>query len=163
LRDKRGGDSKDAFVFVLEPYQLQKEIKADPAVVPVKQRWKDYVEKHPTYGHDEDEWESAWLPDDKEGRDELDIPPVPVLLEFPHITRRVAAQRSRLMLFGIEPAWLSNQVAAEHQRLETITIEAGSIASIRVELRESGITESVAFPDLDGLGREVDQLWRDWK
>ena len=33
--------------------------------------------------------------------------------------------------------------------------------SIKQQLREAGITESVIFPDLDGLGREMDQLWED--
>jgi len=26
-------------------------------------------------------------------------------------------------------------------------------------LREAGVTESVVYPDLDGLGRELKQLW----
>jgi hypothetical protein len=162
LRNK-AENTGDAFVYVLEPDQLQEEIKALSEILIVKKEWSDYVKRHPAYGHDDDEWEWAWLPDDKEGRDEVHIPPMPLLLKFPHITRRVAAQRSHFILFGTEPAWLSDQLAKKHQRLETITIEANSVASIRVELRESGVTESVVFPDLDGLGREVDQLWRERK
>jgi len=44
-----------------------------------------------------DEWEFAYLPADKEEREGLPIPPLPLVLDFPHITRRVAAQRSRFV------------------------------------------------------------------
>jgi len=37
------------------------------------------------------------------------------------------------------------------------------ISKIRVDLRQSGVTESVVFPDLDGLGREIKQVWGDRK
>jgi hypothetical protein len=36
-------------------------------------------------------------------------------------------------------------------------------AMMRIELRECGVTESVIFPDLDGLGREIKQVWEDRK
>jgi hypothetical protein len=32
---------------------------------------------------------------------------------------------------------------------------------MRQELRGCGVTESVIYPDLDGLGREMRQLWDD--
>jgi hypothetical protein len=99
------------------------------------------------------------LPDDEEGRKELEIPPMPLLLEFPHITRRVAAQRSRFMIFGTEPAWLAQKLESDYPLLAVIKIKAETIPAMKVELRESGVTESVVFPDLDGLGREVTQLW----
>jgi len=54
---------------------------------------------------------------------------------------------------------LSERLSKRHPRLETITINGSAIPSIKAELRECGITESVVFPDLDGLGREVNQLW----
>jgi len=34
-------------------------------------------------------------------------------------------------------------------------------SQMRQELRDCGITESVIYPDLDGLGREMKQLWAD--
>jgi hypothetical protein len=30
---------------------------------------------------------------------------------------------------------------------------------MRIELRDCGVTESVIFPDLDGLGRKIKQIW----
>jgi hypothetical protein len=87
---------------------------------------------------------------------------VPLLLDFPHITRRVAAQRSRFMVFGTKPSWLFAELE-KADSLKLITIEPGSIFKIRIELRESGVAESVIFPDLDGLEREMNQLWEDRK
>ena len=38
-----------------------------------------------------------------------------------------------------------------------------NIFKMRCELRDAGITESVIYPDLDGLGREIKQTWEDRK
>ncbi len=77
-----------------------------------KENWEKYIGKHLsfTYGEDRaDEWEFAYLPADKEEREELSIPKLPLVLDFPHITRRVAAQRSRFVLFGEDPFWLEKE------------------------------------------------------
>jgi hypothetical protein len=44
-------------------------------------------------------------------------------------------------------------------RIKVIRIEKESVAEMRVALRDAGVTESVIYPDLDGLGRELKQLW----
>jgi len=161
--DKAQHNANDAFVYVLEPQRLQDQVKALPEIEVTKQQWKVYAEKHPSEQFSEEEWERAYLPADEEDLNELKIPNVPLLLKFPHITRRVAAQRSRLMVFGTDPSWLSDEFVKPDSAIKVITIEATSIPTIRIELRESGITESVIFPDLDGLGREMAQLWEDRK
>jgi hypothetical protein len=40
-----------------------------------------------------------------------------------------------------------------------VVVDGKKTKSIRCDLRECGVTESVIFPDLDGLGRELKQLW----
>ena len=161
LRNKR--DTADAYVYMLEPDRLQDRIKALPETELAKQRWATYVEKHPFHKSREDDWEYAYLPGDEDELKELPIPGVPLLLDFPHITRRVAAQRSRFIVFGTEPAWLADHLASSDSLIKAITIECSSVPSLRTELRDSGITESVIFPDLDGLGREINQVWEDRK
>jgi len=47
--------------------------------------------------------------------------------------------------------------------VRAIPIDGACSYQIRLELRDSGVTESVIFPDLDGLGRELRQLWDDRK
>ena len=91
------------------------------------------------------------------------MPEAPLILYFSHITRRIAAQRSRFIVFGTEWDWLSKYSKKADSLLKTITIEieAKSVPAIRIELRDSGMTGSVIFPDLDGLGREISQRWED--
>ena len=106
----------------------------------------------------------AYLPlDDDEDLMELEIPKVPLLLEFPHITRRVAAQRSRFIVFGTDPNWLAEESQKPDSPIKEIPIDGSFSYKIRLALRDSGVTESVIFPDLDGLGREMRQLWEDRK
>ena len=126
-----------------------------------------FAKEDPYYKGKEDEWENwenAYLPEDEEELRKMNTPRVPLLLDFPHITRRVAAHRSRFMVFGTEPepSWLFAELE-KADSLKLITIEPGSIFRIRIELRESGVAESVIFPDLDGLGREMNQLWEERK
>jgi hypothetical protein len=84
-----------------------------------------------------------------------------MLLRFSHFSRRVAAQRSQFVVLGSDPAWLSDEAAKPDSSIRAITIDANKGKAIRAELRQCGITESVIFPDLDGLGRELNQLWED--
>jgi hypothetical protein len=67
------------------------------------------------------------------------------------------------MVFGTRESWLSDEFEKPNSPIEAITIEATCVPSLKIELRESGVTESVIFPDLDGLGREMNQLWEERK
>jgi hypothetical protein len=162
-QDKTKDDSHDPIVYVMEPYRLLDKLKALPETEVTKAQWKAYVEKHPEYELSWDEWETAYLPADEDDLAEMNIPGPPLLLEFPHITRRVAAQRSRFMVFGTNPGWLAEEFAKPDSTIRAITVDASAVRNIRVALRDSGITESVIFPDLDGLGRELKQRWEDLK
>ena len=87
---------------------------------------------------EEREWERLYLPADEDdfGDKLLDTPGIPMLVDSPHVTRRIAAQRSRFMIFGTDPLWLSNLLGRKDSHLESISIA-----------------------DLDGLGRELKQMW----
>ncbi len=108
VRDKPRCDAQDALVYVLDPDRLQEQIEALSAIKIVKNKWKTYVKKNPSSELKEDEWEYSYLPTDEKNRRNL-MPKVPLLLDFPHITRRVAAQRSRFVVFGTDPAWLDQK------------------------------------------------------
>jgi hypothetical protein len=161
VRNKPDDDREDPVVYILEPYRLLDKLKALPDTEIAKQQWKEYREKYPSAGLSPDEWEEAYLPEDEEERPKLPMPRLPLLLDFSHITRRVAAQRSRFIVFGSDPDWLAEEFRKPESTIRAVTIDAGSCRQIRVELRDSGITESVIYPDLDGLGREMKQLWDD--
>ena len=110
-----------------------------------------------------EDWEDAWLPSDEKERADFAIPNSPLVLDFPHITRRVGAQRSRFVVFGTDYEFLSNEIKQEDAFIRRICIDGNFRRSLRRELRDSGITESVIYPDLDGVGREMKQLWEERK
>lgn len=160
LRNKRC-DDQDARVYVLEPYRLNEQLKQLPDVKIAEQAWKEYVAKHPHDDLDPEQWEELYLPSPEEDRAEADLPRPPFVLEFPHFTRRIAAQRSRFVVFGKEPNWIADEFDKSDSTIKMILIPFGCRSKMRQELRDCGVTESVIYPDLDGLGREMKQLWED--
>jgi hypothetical protein len=160
LRNK-ADDCHNARVYVLESYRLVERLKELPDVKLVEDAWKAFVCKHPSWELKKDEWEDAYLPAREEVLMEMNIPRPPLVLDFPLITRRIAAQRSRFIVFGMEPNWLAEEFVKPDSSIKRITIAAQSRRKIRQELRDCGVTESVIYPDLDGLGREMRQLWDD--
>jgi len=160
LRNKKD-DNEDARVYVLEAYRLSEQLKQLPDVKIAEEAWKSYVAKHSFDGLDEDSWEDSYLPSSDEAIAEVNVPRPPLILDFPLITRRIAAQRSRFIVFGTEPSWLFDEFNKTDSTIKVIEIAAGARSKIRQELRDCGVTESVIYPDLDGLGREMRQLWED--
>jgi hypothetical protein len=152
----------DAFVYILEPDTLNQRLKALHASMGIKEKWGQYIkEKRPGEGLIEEDWEDAYLPSDKEERADFPIPGIPLVLDFPHITRRVAAQRSRFVTFGTEFEFLSQEFTREEPSIKRIAVDGSRRRALRRELRDSGVTESVIYPDFDGLGREMKQLWEE--
>jgi hypothetical protein len=150
----------DSTLFVLDPHWLNGLLKAHADRRDAKARWKRYLKKDHVY-LDPDEWDRLYLPeDDDDAKDRLlKTPLIPLLWDLHHSTRRIAAQRSRLMIFGTDPRWLQKMAEKKSSRLVAMTVPKTSVREIRRELRDAGITESVVFPDLDGLGRELQQEW----
>ncbi len=118
LQNKSNRDNADAHVYVLEPYRLKDRIEALPEIEMVKQSWGRYIENHPFHKSREDEWEYAYLPSDEEDLKELPIPGVPLLLHFPHITRRVAASAVASLCLALNrlgfPSTLPALIAPDH-------------------------------------------------
>lgn len=162
---RKGKEEKNPRVYVLYPdsdkfpqnTEKSEEIKEN-TVKWLKERWKNFVKKHPGRKLNEKEWEGAYLPSDEEDRKEIDIPEFPLLLLSPHLTPRLGFQRTRMILFGKDPFWFKNN--KEESFLQEIEIDRLQCERLLVELKDCGITESVIFPDLDGLGREITQYWK---
>lgn len=158
LRNKRD-DLSDSIVYVLDPYRLMDTLNTLPETVQTQKRWEEHIKAHPDdAGEDESD---VYLPSSNGDERPFDLPRVPLVLQFPFISRRVAAQRSQFIALGADPSWLSDHAAEVDSPIRRITIDGTRTRAIRSELRECGVTESVIFPDLDGLGRELDQLWQD--
>jgi hypothetical protein len=82
----------------------------------------------------------------------------PVGLYGAHNSSRIVAQRGVFTIFGqnTEPMEL---VCQKHKFpvdcLVKIILRQGELLTIRKSLLKHGVTESVVFPDLDGLAREI--------
>lgn len=160
IRDKQVPPKGGAIIYVLNPYWLIKKINSNDEFKRAKERWKEYAKKDSSV--EEGDWDRLYLPADEDDFKEklLDTPAIPMLVDSPHVTRRIAAQRSRFMIFGTDPLWLSSHLGRKASHLISISIPATFISRIRQQLRDAGVTESVVFPDLDGLGRELKQRWQ---
>ena len=153
----------DPVVYVLNWRVLRRALEGEIEFADIKGKWREYYREHPDGEISEYRWDRSYLPDRADTFATLPLPDMPFVPQTEHITRRVAAQRSRLMVFGANPSWVSDEFAKPDSSIKAITVDAGAISRIKVELRDAGVTESVIFPDLDGLGREMRQLWEDRK
>ncbi len=82
-------------------------------------------------------------------------PRLPLAVEPPHVSRRVASQQSRFVIFGSGRDELVLCARRRNPRLLCLEIDPRAVDSLRWDLELAGTTESKVFPDLDGLGREL--------
>jgi hypothetical protein len=159
VRDKPIPPTSGSVIYLLHPYALLRELKRHSDRKDAIDRWKRYCKADPQQ-LDPDDWDRLYLPTEKEEfrNPLLATPQIPLLWDSPHVSRRVAAQRSRFMIFGSDPLWLAKFAERKDSKLKSIRIPTRSISGIKRQLRDAGVTESVVYPDLDGLGRELKQL-----
>ncbi len=85
---------------------------------------------------------------------------LPLAVAPTHLSRRFAAQRSQFIIFGRDKGnRLVSLGKPKDSRIRKIRIKGDRIPEIKSELAGCGITESMVFPDLDGLGRELYDFW----
>jgi hypothetical protein len=106
VRNKTAPFYTGALIYVLDSYWLDDVLEKDRDRTQAVQRWEKYCKKHP-YDRDPDDWDRLYLPMDDDDDLLLATPKSPLLWDSPHVSRRVAAQRSRFMIFGTDPLWLS--------------------------------------------------------
>lgn len=81
---------------------------------------------------------------------------MPVAMFGVHNSRRIVAQRGVFVLFGSEVVPMDDQAAITGgQVMERLVIDRKCLQEIHRTLFQLGFTDSVIFPDLDGLAREV--------
>lgn len=87
---------------------------------------------------------------------------IPVALYGVHNSPRIVAQRGVFILFGqnispMEKQFKNNEF--DKNCLIKIVLNRSIINNIRDSVLENGITESVVFPDLEGLSKEIKRLF----
>jgi len=84
--------------------------------------------------------------------------PSPIALYGSHNSQRIVAQRGVFVCFGknTHPMEVAYQLEGfPTDCLMKLVLKKGRLPHLYDALRRQGITDSVAFPDLDGLAREI--------
>jgi hypothetical protein len=87
---------------------------------------------------------------------------LPVALYGAHNSPRIVAQRGVFTIFGKRQTPMEQLIDKDiipPNALKAVVIAPRLVASIRQSLLDQGITESVVFPDLDGLARETKRFF----
>lgn len=86
----------------------------------------------------------------------------PVALYGAHNSARIVAQQGVFMVFGRNAAPMERVVVTEgfpKECLTKVTVGRSHVADMRRSMLNHGITESVVFPDLEGLAREIKRVF----
>ena len=150
---------------MLNPHELNRlSMPSDPRMVPDASR----IRQFPLIWHDPDPEPPPGFPPRTRARvinpafenlrgaweeDRLGVE-LPVAIYPTYVHARLRAQRSCFTIHGKRKEGLHNLVS--DSILKRYLIDPTSRDAIRDDLRLFGITDSVAFPDLDGLGRELE-------
>jgi hypothetical protein len=154
---RNSAENSNPRLYVLDPTWLQTALNTSKNYGRAKRNWRRACKDTP---EDRDEWDRIYLFDDEDEWKRTPLPAVPLVLDFYNITRRIAAQRSRFIVLGKRRAWLQTLSLKRMSRLKHVDIDRDRIPQIKRQLADAGITESVIFPDLDGVGREIKQQWQ---
>lgn len=87
------------------------------------------------------------------------LPINPIALMPKINSKRIAAQKGCFLLFGKNKVDLS-KFKSKTDFLKRIDIDRNSVEQIKDSLTITGITESLIFPELSGLAKEITQYWR---
>jgi hypothetical protein len=82
----------------------------------------------------------------------------PVTMYGVHNSRRIVAQRGVFVIFGQSTLPLEDLYQQQDypvDNLVKLTVPADNVAGLLEDLVAMGITDSVLYPDLDGLAREI--------
>jgi len=82
----------------------------------------------------------------------------PIAIYGAHNSQRIVAQRGVFVCFGKDTRPMEATYAQERfpaDCLMKVTVERGRLPHFYDALRPHGLTDSVVFPDLDGLAREI--------
>lgn len=84
--------------------------------------------------------------------------PFPISIYGAHNSQRIVAQRGVFVCFGKDTRPMETIFAREKlpsECLLRLVVKRGSLPSVHEALRRHGHTDSVVFPDLEGLAREI--------
>ena len=88
------------------------------------------------------------------------LPRPPIAFDPPYNSRRLAAQRGKFTIHGSSRRAIE-KYAGQREGLRKLLIPLSRRRSMMRDLLTLGIAESVVFPELAGLSREITTVWRE--
>jgi len=153
IKDRGAPDDKhrksNPVVYMLDPWSLNRQafkdvVLASKSARPVGVALPDWDEAKPYLKNEFDNEELGKL--------------CPLAIDPSHLSRRIAAQRSHFTIFGRDPNGLREAVKKDGgNMLHSFEFDRKQITLLKQDLKVCGISESSAFPDLEGFGRELQQ------
>jgi hypothetical protein len=88
------------------------------------------------------------------------LPSKPIAIIPKYISQRIVAQQSCFTLFGSDETPLEKLFKDAHDaRIIRLDLIQEHIPSIKADLQTTGICETLIFPDLEALCREIRDEW----
>jgi FRG domain-containing protein len=131
-------DESDPCVWVLNPFKFNKHFRKKGIIFTSEEELQEYMPEI---------WSKDKLPEN------------PIAIQ-PHInSKRIFSQKGCFMIFG------SDQIDLAHHKLSDdflikIKIDNYQIEPIRDSLTVTGVTESIVYPELSGLAKEIKHYYR---
>jgi len=152
VRGKIATSSKDAAVWILEPWKLNEFVAELKEVVAPGAETGMAVSDLQNY--------SPWLPERYSEPGSLKKE-LPVAIYPTHFSRRISSQRSCFTIHGSDRDGFNHLPGGFSQYLRKVLIPGPDALSIERKLSVAGIDELTIFPDLDGLGRWLAGILRE--
>ena len=82
---------------------------------------------------------------------------LPLAIHGVHNSQRIVAQRGSFTIFGRDTTALnqSANLSGPNGVIKQVRIVAAAKKEMLADLNNIGVADSVVYPDLDGLGREI--------
>ena len=138
---------KEPVVWMLNPLELNELAGVPPSVGKFREfplTWVDHSGRNPAF----ENIAGAWVLDQRGV-------PLPIAVYPTYVHARLRAQRSCLTVHGKRKEGLATLVPSTGGILKRYVVDPDCRPSMITELRSLGVTDSVAFPDLDGLAKEL--------
>lgn len=140
-RQERRGEERDATVWLLDPILLNTIAYSNRANA--NRIYGAYADELGAYQPSQDSKKVSML--------------LPLAIHGVHNSQRIVAQRGSFTIFGRNTAALneSMKLSGSDGVIKQVRIAAGAKRQMFEDLFNMGIADSVVYPDLDGLGREI--------
>jgi hypothetical protein len=140
-RQERAGEEKEATVWLLDPIGLNTIAYSNRANA--NRGYGAYADELGAYQPSQDSKKVSML--------------LPLAIHGVHNSQRIVAQRGSFTIFGRDTTALDQnaKLSGPAGVIKQVRIEAGAKREMFEDLFNIGIADSVVYPDLDGLGREI--------